>query len=124
LTLNGLHGVISQKIVRFRTIAVRTSNPTCLLFFYKIKHVVLVFIIRFISPPADSLLSLRRAALMARWYKRQWEFCLPAHQTNSPHAIGRWYFTSPNIVCCQYGSWLGDYACGKRTDLPLSRIWF
>jgi hypothetical protein len=28
LTLNGLHGVISQKMVHFITIAVRTSNPT------------------------------------------------------------------------------------------------
>jgi hypothetical protein len=27
LTFNGLHGVISQKMVRFRTTAVRTSNP-------------------------------------------------------------------------------------------------
>jgi hypothetical protein len=30
LTLNGLHGVISQKIVLFITTAVRTSNPTLL----------------------------------------------------------------------------------------------
>jgi hypothetical protein len=30
LTLNGLHGVISQKMVRFITTAVRTSNPTSL----------------------------------------------------------------------------------------------
>jgi hypothetical protein len=28
LTFNGLHGVISQKIVLFITTAVRTSNPT------------------------------------------------------------------------------------------------
>jgi hypothetical protein len=28
LTFNGLHGVISQKIVIFINIAVRTSNPT------------------------------------------------------------------------------------------------
>jgi hypothetical protein len=28
LTLNGLHGVISQKIVLFTTTAVSTSNPT------------------------------------------------------------------------------------------------
>jgi hypothetical protein len=27
-TLNGLHGVISQKMVLFITTAVRTSNPT------------------------------------------------------------------------------------------------
>jgi hypothetical protein len=30
LTLNGLHDVISQKMVLFRTTAVRTSNPTSL----------------------------------------------------------------------------------------------
>jgi hypothetical protein len=34
LTLNGLHGVISQKIVLFTTTTVRTSNPTN--FFYSI----------------------------------------------------------------------------------------
>jgi hypothetical protein len=28
LTFNGLHGVISQKIVLFITTAVRTSNPS------------------------------------------------------------------------------------------------
>jgi hypothetical protein len=28
LTLNGLHGVISQKIILFITTAVKTSNPT------------------------------------------------------------------------------------------------
>jgi hypothetical protein len=32
LTLNGLHGVIRQKIALFITTAVRTSNPTWLLF--------------------------------------------------------------------------------------------
>jgi hypothetical protein len=31
LTFNGLHGVISQKIVLSVTIAVRTSNPTQML---------------------------------------------------------------------------------------------
>jgi hypothetical protein len=28
LTLNGLHGVISQKMILFITTAVKTSNPT------------------------------------------------------------------------------------------------
>jgi hypothetical protein len=34
LICNGLHGVVSQKIELFITIAVRTSNPTC----YYIHH--------------------------------------------------------------------------------------
>jgi hypothetical protein len=28
LTLNGLHGVVSQKLILFITTAVKTSNPT------------------------------------------------------------------------------------------------
>jgi hypothetical protein len=36
LTLNGLHGVITQKMIVFITTAVRTSNPTCLFIFLKI----------------------------------------------------------------------------------------
>jgi hypothetical protein len=36
LTLNGLHGVISQKIILFITTAVKTSNPTCLSLFANI----------------------------------------------------------------------------------------
>jgi hypothetical protein len=33
LKLNGLHGVISQKIILFIATAVKTSNPTCLYLF-------------------------------------------------------------------------------------------
>jgi hypothetical protein len=36
LTLNGLHGVISEKIVLFITTAVRTSNPTKILCFINV----------------------------------------------------------------------------------------
>jgi hypothetical protein len=32
LTLNGLHGVISQKMILFMTTALKTSNPTEILF--------------------------------------------------------------------------------------------
>jgi hypothetical protein len=39
LTLNGLHGVISQKIVFFITTGVRTSNPTYLfVVYFKMKY--------------------------------------------------------------------------------------
>jgi hypothetical protein len=34
LTLNGLHGVISQKLILFITTAVRTSNPTQFCFIF------------------------------------------------------------------------------------------
>jgi hypothetical protein len=43
LTVNGLHGVISQKIVLFITTAVRTSDPTNLKMFFN-KYGVSVFI--------------------------------------------------------------------------------
>jgi hypothetical protein len=35
LTLNGLHGVISQKLILFITTAVKASNPTMFILFSK-----------------------------------------------------------------------------------------
>jgi hypothetical protein len=37
LTFNGLHGVISQKIILFLTTAVRISNPTIINWFIRLK---------------------------------------------------------------------------------------